>query len=115
VTLDDSPLAGALVVFLGQGEADQAPVVAQTDNGGHFKLVGQRAGGIGVGKYKVMVSKMALRDGTVPAGEKRDQARQQGLMKNLLPRIYEEPATTPFQVDLHAGENQVDLPLKKRP
>src|SRR5205823_2677672 len=70
VTLDNEPLAGAQVVFVGEEEKNQAPVVAQTDDAGYYKLVGNQGAGIPVGKYKVIVTKMALKDGTIPRSEK---------------------------------------------
>jgi hypothetical protein len=114
-TLDSQPLAGAQVVFIGEDEKNQAPVVALTNNEGNYKLVGNQGGGIPAGKYKVMVSKVTLPDGTVPTGERLEQARAKGLLNNSLPKIYEDRSTSPLHFDVRPGDNKVDLPLKKRP
>jgi len=113
VTLDNAPVAGAQVAFIGEGEKN-APIVALTDNEGKYKLVGHHGRGIPAGKYKVVLSKPALRDGTVPTGEKLEQARADNLLVNVLPRIYEDRTTTPLQFDVKIGPSVIDLPLQKK-
>jgi hypothetical protein len=114
VTLENEPVAGAQVVFLGEDEANQAPVPALTNDDGYYQLLGPKAGSIAVGKYKVVVNKMTLKDGTVPAGEQLNQARSKGLLHNSLPKVYEDRSTTLLQADVHPGPNTVNLELKKR-
>src|SRR2546430_17001348 len=57
VTLNNEPLAGAQVIFLGEEEQNQAPLVAPTTDEGNYKLIGHKGGGVLVGKYKVVVTK----------------------------------------------------------
>jgi hypothetical protein len=114
VTLDNAPVSGALVVLIGEDEQNKAPVVAQTDDQGKYRLVGHRRGGILPGKYKAVVTKMALADGTVPQGEKLEQARSQGLLLNVLPPAYEDRATTPLAFDVSGGSQTINLELKRK-
>ncbi len=112
VTLDSAPVSGALVVFLRDGGPGQGPGTARSDEQGSYRLLGNTGGGVPPGKYKVVVTKEALKDGTVPQGERLEQARTQGLLVNVLPSKY-EGATTPLVFELKAGSNTVDLELKK--
>src|SRR5262245_27380833 len=115
VTLDSKPLAGAQVVFLGDEEHNQGTVLAHTDGGGMYKLVGNAGAGVPVGRYKVVVSKWALPDGTVPRGDLLEKARRDGLLTNHVPKAYEDRSTTPLSADLLPGERTVALPLQNRP
>jgi hypothetical protein len=114
VTLEGEPVAGALVAFVAADDKT-APVVAQSDDAGGYALVGNKGGGVPAGKYKVVVTRMALKDGTVPTGERLEQARARGLLQNVLPPAYADRATTPLQFDLGGGGNTINLALKKRP
>ena len=86
-----------------------------TDMDGSFQIVGNTGNGIPVGQYKVVVSKMALPDGTVPKGEQLVLAQQQGLLRNVLPGVYEDRASTPLRATLRGGNNTVNLELKRQP
>ncbi len=114
VTLDSQPVPGAQVVFLGEAADNQAPLVTLADDQGNYRLVGNHGAGIPVGKYRVIVDKMALADGTIPQGELLVQARARGLLRNVLPKAYEDRATTPLQFDIQAGGRTVHLELKKQ-
>lgn len=114
VTLDGTPVSGATVVFLPE-DAKGGPITAFTGEQGDYRLVGNLGGGIPAGKYKVAVSKQALADGTVPTGEQLLQARSAGLLRNTLPAIYEDQSTTPLVFDVPAGNNVVNVQLKKNP
>ncbi len=110
VTLNNEPLTGAQVIFLGEEENNQGNLLAVTDEEGYYRLLGQ-AGVIPPGKYKVVVTKMALKDGTRPEGRTLEQARRQGLLQNVLPKAYEDRATTPLDVNIGAGSMKIDLAL----
>ena len=114
VTLDGTPLSAAQVVFIGEGADNQSPVVAQSDEAGKYRLTGNTGGGVPLGKYRAMVSKLTLMDGTLPAGEALEKARVDGLLVNTLPKDYEDRATTPLQFELHQGANTINLELKKQ-
>jgi hypothetical protein len=115
VTLDEAPLASAQVVFLLADVEDPAPLVAQTDDAGHYELMGPQGHGIPVGKYKVMVSKTSLPDGTLPKGEKLVQMRGQGWLQESLPGVYSDRASTPFEFDIQSGPQTIDLRVKRQP
>lgn len=70
VTLDDQPLAGASVTFLGVGDTPGAGATGTTDETGKYVLAHFRAGaGLPPGDYKVMITKRVMSDGTpIPAG-----------------------------------------------
>jgi len=114
VTLEGEPLASAQVVFIGEDEKNRAPLMAPTDEDGSYKLVGHKGGGIAAGKYKVVVTKMALKDGTIPEGPKLQEARSKDLLLNVLPKVYEDRSTTPLSFEVRPGGNKIDLVLKKR-
>lgn len=113
--LDNAPLAGAQVIFVAEDGKNPVTVATQTDGDGRYVLVGNQGKGVPLGKYKVVVSKMTLKDGTVPAGEKLEQARMNDLLVNVLPPMYEDIATTPFLFDLRGGATTVNLELRKKP
>lgn len=115
VTLDGSPLSAAQVVFIGEDANNQSPVVAQSDEAGKFSLTGNTGGGLPLGKYRVMVTKESLADGTRPAGEGLEKARVDGLLMNSLAKVYEDQSTTPLKFELHQGANTINLELKKQP
>lgn len=115
VTLGGEPVAGAQVIFLGAGEQDPAPLVSSTDDEGHYQLASNTGRGIPLGSYKVVVSKMALRSGAVLQGERMLQARNDGQLVNVLPRVYEDRGTTTLQCDVRPGVNTINLELQRRP
>ena len=58
---------------------------------------------------------MALPDGELPKGK--DQllrARAANQLVNVLPKIYEDRATTPLSYDVKPGGNTINLELKKQ-
>ena len=113
VTLDSKPVPHANIVFIGEDAKNEAPIVAQADGSGYYRLVGNVEAGIPLGKYKVAVTQMTLKDGTIPQGEQLDQARAKGLLSNYLPKVYEERSTTTLQFDVRSGSNTINLELKK--
>ena len=112
-TLDNAPLKGASVAFIGQGDKNKGTLIAATNDEGAYKLLGNEGAGIPAGKYKVVVTKMALKGGQVPSGEGRDEAEEKGLLVNILPPIYENTASTPFEFEVKVGQNTFNLDLKK--
>jgi hypothetical protein len=114
VTLEGAPLAGASIVFVLQDKSETV-VMAKSDEQGEYRLVGNAGKQINVGAYKVAVSKYALRDGTIPVGEKLEIAKANGKLFNYVPAIYEEHASTPLQFDVKSGRNVIPIELKKKP
>ena len=112
VTLDGELVTGANVAFLPEGEKGQ--IVARTSAKGEYRLIGNDGPRIPPGKYKVAVSKEALKDGTVPEGEKLEQARTAGMLVNILPSKYEHIETTPLSYDIRSGGNKIHIELTKQ-
>ncbi|MFO0927319.1 MAG: hypothetical protein U0736_09800 [Gemmataceae bacterium] len=115
VTLDGQPLSTAQITFIGEDEKNASPVVALSEPDGKYRLLGNQGGGVPVGKYRVVVTRMALRDGTIPDARHLQDARNRGLLVNSVPPVYEDRGTTPLQFDLRGGAQTVDLALKKQP
>jgi len=114
VTLDGDPVKGALVIFTGADGKNPSPLTAQTDDDGNYRLQGNQGGRVPVGKYKATVTKQALPSGKVPTGEKLEQARAKELLVNVLPKAYEDAASTPLLYDFASGKNTINLELKKK-
>lgn len=113
VTLDGDPVVGAMIVFIGQDAGNKSPMTAQSDDEGNYRVVGNTGPRIPPGKYKVVVTKEALKDGKVPTGEALIKARNDGLLVNVLPKKYELESTTPLEFDVTSGGNTINLELKK--
>lgn len=77
VRMDEKPLAGANVTFIGTEEHNsKAPYTAMTDDNGRFELHGQMGPGIPRGTYKVVVTKLVnAADGASLSDEERTAAR----------------------------------------
>lgn len=115
VTLDGTPLADVQLVFIADAEAKQGPVVTQSNSDGKFKLVGNNGPGVALGNYLITANKKALKDGSIPAGEALEKARQEGLLVNQLPALYENQTTTTLLCVLKNGSNTINVELKKIP
>ena len=107
VTMNDSPAEGATVLFspeVGTGDGRLASQ-ATSDAAGRFKLSthiggGNYKSGIVPGKYVVTVVKL----------ENTAAKNVYTAPKNLLPPKYADPKSTPFKVDVVAGQAN-DFPL----
>jgi hypothetical protein len=67
ITAQGRPLAGAVIQFIPTGSTKGEGGIGRSDQDGNFTLIGSRAGDKGVvaGEYRVRVSRMVERDGTV--------------------------------------------------
>lgn len=113
VTLNNEPVEGASVVFVMTDEMEKPPLESQTTQDGEYTMNGFDGKAIPIGTYKVMVTKIVMKDGKVPGGEARIHAEAKGLLKNSLPKAYENSTTTPLTKEVKAGKNVIDLELKK--
>ncbi len=113
VTLDGEPVASALVVFVAVDEKTDAALPAPTDDRGYYRILGPTGSGFNPGKYRVVVTKEALKDGTIPSSDKLVQARANGLLANVLPKRYAHRNSTPFEYEVRSGANPINLELKK--
>jgi hypothetical protein len=67
VTAKGAAVSGATVLFMPQGETLGEGAIGTTDADGHYTLLGSRQGDTGIvpGRYKVRVSRLMDRDGSV--------------------------------------------------
>lgn len=106
VTLDGKPLRSGSVTFVpvGRGAQSQEPGVARIESDGGYWIGNANLtepAGLPPGRYKVTILSMEPR----PDGP-------DGVVARLrTPRRYADLATTPFEVDVVAGENRVPLNL----
>ena len=107
VLLDDEPLSRGTVTLIPQVAEKEGgrPGIARIDSEGGF-WVGNanptKPTGVPPGKYKVTV--LAMQPGADPSGP---------IAKLLVPDRYVEESTTPFVVEIAAGDNQLDLRLQR--
>jgi hypothetical protein len=66
VTLDEQPLADAVVTFYPEGETAGLGGAARTGADGRYTLTAARGGGLPPGEYTVVISRPLRPDGTPP-------------------------------------------------
>jgi hypothetical protein len=113
VTSEGKPVAYAKLAFFRTDKPD-SPVLSQSDEQGRYKIVGNHGGGIAPGKYCVTATKMALKDGTMPAGESLTQAIAKGLLVNHLAKEYEDDKASPLQFEIRSGSQTIPLEVKPK-
>jgi hypothetical protein len=133
VTLDGAPVEGATISFVPAGGGEAHPATGFTDSDGYFTLSSTKEGdGAWPGEYKVVISKKEGNDNArpgkqaspddppTPQSKMPDQAKAGmrgmggnkygGPKKDLLPKIYGDPATTPLRQTVPAsGSIEFDL------
>jgi hypothetical protein len=123
VTLDDQPFEEAMVNLYPIKVENKRPRLGlgMTDNKGHFDIMTlQPKDGVYLGEYKVIVSKTIAIPKVTP--EQEQKLIQQGKpvpepdIKELVPLIYTDVATTPITVTIGAkGEKNLTIKLKSKP
>ena len=111
VTLDDKPLAGALVKFFPQGETQGHGGHARTGEDGRYEILPQRLPGKGLlpGQYKVIVSRLVAPDGTLlPPDAKPIETAS----KESVPEPYTRSHLTPLNVTVGVDAVTFNIPLK---
>jgi hypothetical protein len=110
VTLDKEPLAGARVVFVPTKSTVGNSAQAFTDASGEYKLGGgPGAGGVTAGEYKVVVSRLLLKDGS-PAPP---DTPAEVFVRESLPLQYSNRDSTTLTAIVPAGGATLDFALKK--
>jgi len=115
VTLDGSPLEGATVSLVPQGDTPSA--VAKTDANGEFTFTTHTPNdGAIPGQYKVTVSKVEM-----SGGVSEDEANElmaagkpvpSPTRKELVPAKYTKANSTDIEVTINEGEgNHIEIPL----
>lgn len=110
VTADGSPVAGARVSIY---EADGGPAPTQysavTNDAGEYDLTGGDTANRAVspGKYKVTVYKLEpiTKGAVLPEDMDAEQIEASGMGRNVLPREFASPKSTPLEMTVVDGEN----------
>jgi hypothetical protein len=113
ITVKGEPLADAVIQFLPAGSTKGEGGIGRSDGGGNFTLVGSREGhsGVAPGEYKVRVSRIVDRDGTVLDADSK-QADHPG-SKESIPEKYASPDTPlTAKVPEQGGPVSLDIPEK---
>ena len=113
VTEDNKAVGRAKLAFF-RIDKSESPVLTQSDEQGRFQVVGNYGGGISPGKYRVTASKLALKDGTVPAGEALTQAIANGTLVNHLAKEYEDDKKSPLEFEIKPGSQTIRLAVKSK-
>ncbi|MBI5758394.1 MAG: hypothetical protein HZA46_07745 [Planctomycetales bacterium] len=118
VTLDGKPLTDADVslVFQSPPPAGFSGSGGRTDASGKFQVLTDNKPGTIVGKFKVMVSKQTMADGspikTDPTtGLDMEQLKMQGQLKENVPEKYTVAETTDLTADVAKGGKEIELKL----
>lgn len=115
VKLDDEPLDGAMITFVGES-GKLGPYTAKSGAGGSYSLRSNTNTGIPPGKYKVTITKRALKDGSLPQDrEELDKAVRSGTFGNIVKGEYEEASTTPLNVEVASGSNTHNFTVPRHP
>lgn|SRR5262245_1766749 len=117
ITLGDQPLSNATVTFIPKDGTPGFGGVGKTDAAGRYALRGSRddAPGISPGKYRVVISKRLMPDGSeVPASDRTPPMASPA--KESLPETYSSMTMTKLIADVPAGGRTVDfsLPVGKK-
>lgn len=120
VTLDDQPLAGALVTYIPissvSGESFDAGAV--TNDQGMYELrsgEGETPGAL-PGEYRVVISHLVKPDGSVVKPDKDKSPMQLALegAKETVPTTYSDMAFSKLKQTVPAGGGKFDFPLKSK-
>jgi hypothetical protein len=112
VTLNDEPLAGALVNFIPVGKTQGIGAQARTGADGRYQLNDRRGQpGAAPGDYKVTISKRVMPNGAdVPADDPTPPIESPAREK--LPTIYSNRARTTLKAVVPTQGGDIDFPLK---
>ncbi len=110
VTLDDSPLEGALVTFIPTGNTAGVECAGKTDSEGVY-VPAQTRGveGVPAGKYKVVVSRF-LRNGQ-PVDPNDSASAAGGILTESVPHKYSNPAMSTLTAEVQEGGGEIDFQL----
>jgi hypothetical protein len=120
VTLDDQPLAGALVTYVPinspTGETFDAGGV--TNEQGVYELRsgdGETPGAL-PGEYRVVISRLVMADGSLAKADKEKSPMQLALegAKETVPTTYSDMAFSKLKATIPAAGGNFDFPLKSK-
>jgi hypothetical protein len=106
VTYNGKPLVGAVVALEPKGkEGPQAAYTGKTNDQGAFEIAPHAGKPIPPGRYQVLISKLVDKKGNTPSAEDYDQLKAQGVLRNMLPGAYSDPASSDLFAEVKEGEN----------
>lgn len=122
ISLDGAPLGDANVTFMKDGGPNEQGVSGsgKTDMSGKYVIRTGGKAGIPAGRYRVVISKLATKDGSpfVPNPEQGldlEQARMNGMVKESVPPKYSDAGKTTLSVEVTAGQDpKQDFELKSK-
>jgi hypothetical protein len=117
LTLNGKPLEGATVTFAPDPTNPVGtPGGAFTDKDGSYIAASDQRPGLAAGKYKVLVTKSALKNGAKVPDEFKDDpmmAVTSGLTIELLPPAYSNANTSPLSLDVPEAGGSFDFDVKQ--
>jgi hypothetical protein len=116
LTLNGAPLGGATITFAPEpNNTEVTPGGALSEADGRYAARYNERTGLSPGKYRVLVTKSATKDGQpIPEQFKDDptMALISGYMIESLPPAYGNANTTPLSIDLGADGGTFDFDVK---
>jgi len=113
VTAKDGPVGGATIVFMPLDETKGEGAIGTTDKDGAFTLIGSRRNDPGIvpGKYKVRVSRLMDKDGSILPTDAKEADFPHA--KESIPAPYSSP-DSPLQISIPEGGGpvSVEIPAK---
>lgn len=112
ILMDGKPLMSAAVTYVADAQKGGLGAVGFTDDQGKYELKwrGQETG-VQPGKYKVIISRMAMKDGSPVPPDK--SAADVGAVETM-PRRYNDFDVSELYVDVPAGGTTKDFELKSK-
>ncbi len=113
VTLDDTPLPGAVVRLLPNDPQSRAATV-KTNESGMFIIEPHPTTGetLSPGTYKIVISKVVDQQGNAIEDEDVDQLKAAGMARETLPGKYSRPDMTELKAEIKIDEpNELMFPL----
>ncbi len=111
LTAQGRPIDNATLQFLPTGTTRGEGGIGRSDAAGHFTLIGSRQGEAGVvaGEYKVRVSRMIARDGTLLGPDAR-QAENPGCWESIPEKYASIDSGLTVVVPAAGGTLDIDIP-----
>ena len=104
VTMDGTPLSGARVLFIPQGDTQGHGGDGVTGANGEYEITAARLNskGLPAGTYKIVVTRQRMPDGSIPPP---DVPPIESDAKETVPEPYSDFRNTPFTATVKPGES----------
>ena len=114
VTLDDKPLAGAMVTFVPVGTTRGRSCYGVTGADGRYELMeNEKNKGAPVGEFSVLVNKWVMADGSDFHSDTQQSPMEAGA-RELLPPQYSMEGSSTLKATVAAGGSTVDFKLTSK-